>query len=83
VRVRRSEPGDAEFLLEMARLACGLEDRSLPSTDAPDVLALLPASTDVALIATDNSGDPLGATTSPQTPCRTPVVAGSLVFVPR
>ena len=60
MRVRRSEPGDAAFLLEMARLASGLEDRPLPSTDAPDVLAP-PASTDVALIATDHSGNPLGA----------------------
>lgn len=59
--MRKSEPSDAAFLLEMARLACGLEDRPLPSTDAPDVLALLPASSDVALIATDDSGDPLGA----------------------
>ena len=61
MRVRRSEPGDAAFLPEMARLACGLEERPLPSSDAPDVLALLPASSDIALIATDDSGELLGA----------------------
>jgi len=62
MRVRRSESGDAAFLLEMARLASTLEGRPLPAAHDPDVLALLPAPSDVALIATDDAGaDLLGA----------------------
>ncbi len=45
----------------MARLACGLDDRPLPSPDDPAVLALLPAPTDLALVAVDDRERRLGA----------------------
>ncbi len=45
----------------MARLACTLEDRPLPAPDDLDVLALLPACTDAAAMATDSDGHPVGA----------------------
>ena len=51
MNVRRARAEDGEFVVEMARLACTLEDRPLPAADAPAVLALLPAETDVALVA--------------------------------
>ncbi len=61
MRVRRAEERDREFILEMARLAGGLDDRPLPSADDPAVLAALPGLTDLALIATDDDERPLGA----------------------
>lgn len=60
MQLRRATPQDRAFVVEMARLACTLEDRPLPPADAPDVLALLPGP-DVAVIATDDGGRPLGA----------------------
>jgi GNAT superfamily N-acetyltransferase len=45
----------------MARLACSLEDREPPTEDDPEVLAILPAAADASLIATDESGRPIGA----------------------
>ena len=44
----------------MARTACALEDRPLPSPDAPDVIALMPGP-NAAVIATDDDGRPIGA----------------------
>ena len=61
MRLRRTEERDRRFILEMARLAGGLDDRPLPSADDPAVLAALPGPTDLALIATDNDDRPLGA----------------------
>jgi len=37
-----------------------LEDRRSPAANDPNVLALLPAPSDVALIAINDAGDPLG-----------------------
>jgi GNAT superfamily N-acetyltransferase len=59
--IAASEAQDRAFLVEMARLACGLEDRPLPAADDPDVVALLPGQEDTALIATDDDGRPIGA----------------------
>ena len=61
MRLRGAEERDREFIAEMARLACGLDDRPLPSADDPAVLALLPGPTDVAVIATDDDERRLGA----------------------
>ena len=58
--LRRATPHDRPFIVEMARLACTLEDRPLPSGDASEVLALLPAP-DAAIVATDDDGRRLGA----------------------
>lgn len=60
MQLRRATPRDSPFIVEMARLACTLEDRPLPSRDASEVLALLPTP-DAAIVATDNDGRRLGA----------------------
>jgi GNAT superfamily N-acetyltransferase len=60
MQLRRARPQDRAFLVEMARVACTLEDRPLPPRDASEVLALLPAP-DAAIVATDAEGQPLGA----------------------
>ena len=60
MRLRPAGSGDDAFVLEMARLACVIEQRPLPAADDRAVVALLPAP-DVALIAQDADGRPLGA----------------------
>ena len=60
MQLRRAKPQDRPFLVEMARLACALEDRPLPAPGASEVLALLPGP-DAAIVATDDDGRPLGA----------------------
>jgi len=47
-------------LIDMARLACTLEDRPLPFADAPEVIALLPEP-DSAVIAVDDHDRTVGA----------------------
>ncbi len=47
-------------MIEMARLACALEDRPLPSAHVPEVIALLPGP-DAVVLATDDDGRPVGA----------------------
>ncbi|MDZ7886654.1 MAG: GNAT family N-acetyltransferase [Mycobacterium sp.] len=54
-------PGDRGFMVEMARHACVIEDRSLPDPDDDDVLEMLPAPGTVAIIAEDRQGSPAGA----------------------
>jgi len=61
MELRTAKPQDTAFLVEMARLACTLEERPLPGRDASEVLALLPAPGAAAIIATDDDGRPLGA----------------------
>jgi GNAT superfamily N-acetyltransferase len=61
MRVRTATQHDRDFLVEMARLACGLEDRPLPAADDPAVRALLPGRTDLALVAADDRGERVGA----------------------
>ena len=61
MQVRISHSSDRPFLLEMARLACTLEDHPLPAGDDPEVLAILPAAPGAAVIATDDAGVPIGA----------------------
>jgi len=60
MRLRLAESADSPFLIEVARLACTLEDRPLPAPDAPDVIALLPEP-NAAVIAVDEDGRPVGA----------------------
>jgi GNAT superfamily N-acetyltransferase len=60
-RVRLADDADRPFILEMARIACTLEDRPLPEADAPEVAACLPASSAAAVLAIDEVGYPLGA----------------------
>ncbi len=45
----------------MARHACTLEDRPLPAADAAAVRALLPAPSDIVLVAVDGETRPVGA----------------------
>jgi GNAT superfamily N-acetyltransferase len=61
MRMRAVEASDRAFLVEMARLACTLEDRPLPRGDDPDVRALLPTASDGTVIAADDAGRPLRA----------------------
>jgi GNAT superfamily N-acetyltransferase len=61
VRLRRAEPDDRPFLVDMARFASVIEDRPLPDPTAPDVAAMLPGRDDVAVIALDAVGQPIGA----------------------
>jgi GNAT superfamily N-acetyltransferase len=61
MRVRQAEDHDREFLVEMARLACGLDDRPLPSPEDPSVLVLLPRPTDLAVVAIDDREHCVGA----------------------
>jgi len=60
MQMRRAEPGDEAFLVEMARLACTLEGRPVPDADGPEVAALL-APREATVIAADDDGRVLGA----------------------
>jgi GNAT superfamily N-acetyltransferase len=60
MQLRVAQHEDAPFLLEMARLACGLEDRPLADPQAPEVIALL-GLRDAAVIADDDDGRAVGA----------------------
>lgn len=51
---------DEPFIVEMARLACTIEDRPLPARDAGDVIAMLPGPDDCAVVAVDDKGRRLG-----------------------
>jgi len=61
VEIRRAEEQDRDFVVEMAVLACGLDDRPLPARNDEAVLALLPGPADLALIATGEGGARIGA----------------------
>src|SRR5262245_1147927 len=60
-RLRPAGSEDRAFLVEMAQHACSLEDRPLLARDDPDVVALLPASPDEAIVAVNGRGAHLGA----------------------
>lgn len=60
-RIREAHAEDRGFVIEMARLACTLEDRPLPEPDDPQVLACLPLAKSAAVIATDPKEHSLGA----------------------
>ncbi len=53
METRPADERDRDFVVEMARLACGLDDRPLPSSDDEAVIALLPKSTDLVIVADD------------------------------
>jgi GNAT superfamily N-acetyltransferase len=60
-RLRSAGDEDRTFVVEMARLACALDDRPLPDGDAPVVIQCLPSSPSAAVVAVDHAGEPLGA----------------------
>jgi GNAT superfamily N-acetyltransferase len=60
MQLRLAEPEDMPFVVEMARLAGTLEDRPLPSPDAPVVIAVLPEP-NATVIAISEDGLPVGA----------------------
>jgi GNAT superfamily N-acetyltransferase len=60
-RNREAHAEDRGFVVEMARLACTLEDRPLPEPDDPQVLACLPLAMSAAVIATDPEEHSVGA----------------------
>lgn len=59
--VRAGEPADTGFIIEMARLASVIEDRPLPAADDPEVVRMLPASPEAAVLALDHDGRAIGA----------------------
>jgi ribosomal protein S18 acetylase RimI-like enzyme len=61
VRPRSASRADADFIVEMARYACVIEDRPLPEPDSEETQSMLPGGTDLVLIATDATGVRLGA----------------------
>lgn len=61
ILIRQAAAADAPFIVEMARLACTIEDRPLPAHDADDVIAMLPGPDDCAVLAVDNNGRRVGA----------------------
>ena len=61
MKLRLAQAADRAFVIEMARMACTLDGRPLPSADAPAVVALLPGAADVAVIAVDDDAQPVGA----------------------
>ena len=61
MNLRLAQAEDRAFVIEMARIACTLDGRPVPSADAPAVVALLPGAADVAVIAVDDDGELVGA----------------------
>lgn len=61
VRLRAATIGDRNFIVEMARHACVIEDWPLPDPDADEVLELLPPHGVVPIIAEDHGGEKVGA----------------------
>lgn len=60
--MRAAVEDDRAFIVEMARLACGLQGRHpVPSADDPAVLAMLPSDGDIAGVAVDHTGKQVGA----------------------
>ncbi|MDP8909773.1 MAG: GNAT family N-acetyltransferase [Chloroflexota bacterium] len=61
MNLRLAEAEDRAFVIEMARMACTLDGRPVPSADAPAVVGLLPGAADVTVIAVDDDGELVGA----------------------
>jgi ribosomal protein S18 acetylase RimI-like enzyme len=61
MRLRAATAGDADFIVEMARHACVIEDWPLPDADSEETQSLLPGSDDVAVVAEDAADLRLGA----------------------
>jgi GNAT superfamily N-acetyltransferase len=61
VEVRRGRPDDEPFVMEMARLACSIEDRPLPPADSAEVMSMLPSGDDCTVVAQDAEERRLGA----------------------
>lgn len=60
-RITPATRANTGFLTEMARHAATLERRPLPAPDSLDVTELLPGLGDLALVAHDGTGRPVGA----------------------
>ncbi len=61
MNLRLAQAKDRAFVIQMARMACTLRGRPVPSADAPAVVALLPGAADVTVIAVDDDGELFGA----------------------
>jgi GNAT superfamily N-acetyltransferase len=61
VEIRPITEDDRDFVVEMARQACVIEDRPLPPADAPEVVEILPTADDEAILATASDGSRVGA----------------------
>jgi GNAT superfamily N-acetyltransferase len=60
-RLRSATTEDMDFIVEMARYACVIEDWPLPDADAEDTQSLLPTSSDIVVVAADPTSARLGA----------------------
>jgi GNAT superfamily N-acetyltransferase len=61
IEMRQATDDDAAFVIEMARMACSIEDRPLPPADSAEVVSMLPGDNDSTLVAVDHAGRQLGA----------------------
>jgi hypothetical protein len=51
MRLRNATTDDLDFIVEMARHACVIEDWRLPDAESEDTRSLLPGSGDTAIVA--------------------------------
>ena len=57
VEVRDATADDASFVVEMARMACTIEDRPLPPADSSEVASMLPGRDDCVGLPDSAHGD--------------------------
>jgi len=61
IRLRPATVDDADFIVEMARHACVIDDWPLPEADSEDTQSLLPGSGDTTIVAEVAGGVRVGA----------------------
>jgi GNAT superfamily N-acetyltransferase len=61
VEVRDATADDESFVVEMARVACTIEDGPLPPADSAELVSMLPGRDDLAVVAVDDEGRRVGA----------------------
>ena len=61
VTLRPATHANHDFIVEMTRHACVIEDWPLPDPDHEDVLSMLPTAGVVPIVAEDGAGAPVGA----------------------
>jgi hypothetical protein len=61
IGLRLAETSDADFIVEMARHACVIEDWPLPDSDSAETTSLLPTGGALTVIAAASKGVRLGA----------------------
>src|ERR1035437_8381623 len=59
--MRLANADDLPFITEMSRYASTIDGRPLPDTDSDEVQGKLPGENDIAIVATSQNGEQLGA----------------------